>query len=69
MKTIALKLDNFLLDLVTKEAQIKKTTRMELIRSALVSFLVHGDDASDLEYIKQHKKDRLLSFEETFSKS
>jgi len=36
------------LDLITKEAHVKKTTRMELIRSALVNFLVHGDDASDI---------------------
>lgn len=66
MKTIAVKLDDFMLDLLTQEAKEKRVTRMELIRSAIVHFLVNRGDAADLQYITSHKKDRHLSFEETF---
>ena len=66
MRNISLKLDNYLLDLLNQEAKEKKTTRMELIRSAIVNFLINKDDASDLAYIRQHKNDRLQSFNETF---
>lgn len=66
MKTISVKLDDFLLDLLNHESREKKTTRMELIRSAIVNFLLNRDDAGDLAYIEAHRKDRLLSFRETF---
>lgn len=66
MKAITLKLDNFVLDLINAEAKEKKMTRMELIRSAIINFLVHRGDAADLEYIREHKKDKLLNFEQVF---
>ena len=68
MKTISLKLDDFLLELLNKEAKDNKTTRMELIRSAIVNFLINKGDAEDLAYIRSHKKDKLLSFEKTFGR-
>lgn len=68
MKAITLKLDDFVLDLVSAEAKEKKMTRMELIRTAIINFLVHRDDAGDLQYIQEHKKDRLLSFEQVFDR-
>lgn len=49
-----------------QEAREKKMTRMEIIRSAVLNFLLHRDDAQDLAYIEEHKKDKLLSFEKTF---
>ena len=42
---------------------------MEIIRSAVIHYLLHRDDAEDVAYIAAHKGDRLLTFEETFSKS
>lgn len=66
MKTIAVKLDDYVLGLLTDEAKEKKVTRMELIRSAIVNFLVNRGDAGDLNYIQEHKKDKHLSFKETF---
>lgn len=66
MKAITVKLDNFVLDLISAEAKEKKMTRMELIRSAIINFLVNRDDAADLAYIREHKKDKLLSFEQVF---
>ena len=66
MKTISVKLDDYLLDVLTQESRQRKTTRMELIRTAIVDFLLHGDDAGDLAYIKKHRQDKLVSFEETF---
>lgn len=66
MRTIAVKFDDYVLELLNKEAKEKKMTRMELIRSAVINFLLHRDDATDLAYILRHKKDDLLSFNETF---
>lgn len=66
MKTIAVKLDDYLLEVITQESRERKTTRMELIRTAIIDFLLHRDDAAELVYIKQHRKDRLRSFAETF---
>lgn len=67
MKTIAVKLDDFVLDMLTHEAKEKRVTRMELIRSAIVNFLVNRGDAGDLGYIRAHKRDKRLSFDETFA--
>ncbi len=66
MKTIAVKFDDYVLELLNKEAKEKKMTRMELIRSAVINFLLHGDDAADLAYIQSHKNDKLLSLDDTF---
>ena len=66
MKTIAVKLDDYLLDVITRESKERKTTRMELIRTAIIDFLLHRDDATDLAYVEKHRGDKLVSFEETF---
>ncbi len=66
MKTISVKLDDYVLDVLTQESRKRKTTRMELIRTAIIDFLLHRDDAEDLAYIARHGKDKLLSFNETF---
>ena len=66
MKTISVKLDDFLLDVLNQESKQRRTTRMELIRSAIMSFLLRGNDAEDLAYMERHRGDKLLSFGETF---
>lgn len=68
MKTISIKLDSYVLTLLNQEAKDKKMTRMELIRSAIVNYLLNRDDASDLAYIKAHKDDKLVSFDDVFGK-
>lgn len=67
MKSISIKLDDYLLALLSKEATEKRVTRMELIRSAIVNYLVNRDDAEDLAYIQAHKKDRLINFDDVFN--
>ena len=66
MKTISVKFDDYVLDLLNKEAKEKKLTRMEIIRSAVLNFLLNRGDAGDLAYIQSHRKDKLLSFNEAF---
>ena len=66
MKAITVKLDDYLLEVLTRESKQRKTTRMELIRTAIIDFLLQRDDAGDLTYIENHRRDKLLSFEETF---
>ena len=66
MKTISVKFDDYILALLNQEAREKKLTRMEIIRAAVLDFLLNRDDAADIAYIQERKKDKLLSFEETF---
>lgn len=66
MKTISVKLDDYLLDVLSQESKERKTTRMELIRTAIIDFLLHRDDAEDVAYIEKHRSDKLVSFDKTF---
>ena len=66
MKTISVKFDDYVLALLNQEAKEKKMTRMEIIRSAVLNFLLNKDDVGDLAYIERHRGDKLLSFDETF---
>lgn len=67
MKTLSIKLDDYVVDLITREAKNQKTTRMELIRAAILHFLLNKDDAADLAYIKAHRRDKLLKFDDVFA--
>ncbi|MCB1215417.1 MAG: ribbon-helix-helix protein, CopG family [Deltaproteobacteria bacterium] len=66
MRTLSVKLDDYVVDLLNKEAKLRKSTRMELIRASILDFLINKDDAADLAYIEKHREDELLSFEEVF---
>jgi metal-responsive CopG/Arc/MetJ family transcriptional regulator len=68
MKALSVKFDNYVLDLLNFESKEKKVTRMEIIRSAVIHYLLHRDDAEDMAYMNAHKSDRLLTFDKTFSK-
>ncbi len=69
MKALSVKFDDYILDLLNRESKEKKLTRMEIIRSAVIHYLLHRDDAEDVAYIDAHRNDHLLTFNETFSKS
>ncbi len=66
MKTVSVKLDDYVLSLLNSEAKKRKVTRMEIIRSSIIKFLLSTSDAEDLEYIKNHKNDKLVGFDKVF---
>jgi len=66
MKAISVKFDDYVLDLINQEAKDKKVTRMEIIRAAVINYLLNRNDTDDLHYIQTHRNDELYSFEETF---
>lgn len=66
MKTLSIKLDNYILKLINEKSKEKKITRMELIRSAIINFLINQDDANDREYIEKHRNDPFISFDKAF---
>ena len=39
---------------------------MEIIRAAVINYLLNRDDANDLLYIQSHRDDELYYFEDTF---
>ena len=49
MKTVSVKLDDYVLSLLNSEAKKRKVTRMEIIRSSIIKFLLSTSDAEDLE--------------------
>ena len=40
---------------------------VEIIRAAVINYLLNRNDANDLLYIQAHRNDELYSFEETFN--
>lgn len=59
MKLLSIRVDDFLLDLVQREALKKKSTRVEVIRAALMNFFIHREDIQDIQLAESrlHEKD------------
>ena len=52
MKPLPLKIDNFLHDKIQEEARRKNQTKAEVIRTALIYYLLDREDLEDAERIK-----------------
>jgi len=67
MKTISVKIDDYILDLLNEESKEKKVTRMEIIRAAVINFLLHRGDDADVNYINRHRHNKKIPIEKLFS--
>ncbi len=61
MKPLPLKVDNYLLERIQEEARAKGTTKAEVVRSALVHYLIHREDMEDVALIQSRLKEPDLS--------
>ncbi|MBI2981687.1 MAG: ribbon-helix-helix protein, CopG family [Deltaproteobacteria bacterium] len=52
MKPLPLKIDNYLLERIQEEARAGGTTKAEVVRSALIHYLLHKEDVEDAEKIR-----------------
>ena len=52
MKPLPLKVDNYIFERITEEAKAKKVTKAEVVRSALVHYLLNRNDLSDITLIQ-----------------
>lgn len=52
MKPLPLKVDNYIFERITEEARSKKMTKAEVVRSALVHYLLNLDDLADITLIQ-----------------
>jgi metal-responsive CopG/Arc/MetJ family transcriptional regulator len=52
MKPLPLKIDDFLIEKIEEEARRKKQTKAEVVRTALIYYLLDRQDLLDAELIK-----------------
>jgi hypothetical protein len=52
MKPLPLKVDNYIFERITEEAKAKKVTKAEVVRSALVHYLLNRNDIADVTLIQ-----------------
>lgn len=52
MKPLPLKVDNYIFERITEEAKDKNVTKAEIVRSALVHYLLNKDDIADITLIQ-----------------
>lgn len=52
MKPLPLKVDNYIFERITEEARSKKVTKAEVVRSALVHYLLNRNDLADITLIQ-----------------
>ncbi len=52
MKPLPLKIDDYLLERITEEARLKGLTKAEVVRSALVHYLINREDIADVTAIQ-----------------
>jgi len=57
MKPLPLKIDNYLLERIDKEARQKGITKAEVVRSALVHYLTYSEDQEDAALIRSRLKE------------
>ncbi len=53
MKPLPLKVDNYVFERITEEAKAKGVTKAEVVRSALVHYLLNKEDIADIVSIKE----------------
>ncbi len=66
MKLLSMRIDDFLLDLVQQEAKRKKSTKVEVIRAALINFFIHREDIQDIKLAESRLHEKDLSFVDHF---
>ena len=52
MKPLPLKVNNYLLDRISEEARTKGITKAEVVRSALINYLINREDIEDADLIR-----------------
>jgi len=66
MKSLSLRLDDFLVELIEREAKKSRSTKVEIIRAALMSYFMNLRDTQDIALAESRLEEEDLPFEEAF---
>ena len=66
MKLLSLRLDDFLVELIEREAKKKRSTKVEIIRAALMSYFMNLKDTQDIALAESRLDEDDLPFDEAF---
>lgn len=66
MKLLSLRLDNFLLRLITQEARLNKSTKVEIIRAAIMNYFLSKKDIQDIQMAESRRTEDDLPFDKHF---
>ena len=66
MKQLSLRIDDCLIDLVEQEARKKQSTKVEVIRAAIINYFINREDIQDLQLAESRLHEPDLAFEKHF---
>ena len=66
MKLLSLRLDDFLVELIEREAKRKRSTKVEIIRAALMNYFINLKDTQDIVLAESRLEEEDIPFEEAF---
>lgn len=66
MKLLSLRLDDFLVELIEREAKRKRSTKVEIIRAALMNYFMNLKDTQDIALAESRLDEDDLPFDEAF---
>ena len=66
MKLLSLRLDDFLVELIEREAKKKRSTKVEIIRAALMNYFMNLKDTQDIALAESRLDEDDLPFYEAF---
>lgn len=66
MKPLSLRLDDFLVELIEREARKRRSTKVEIIRTALMNYFMKLKDTQDIALAESRLAEEDLPFDEEF---
>ncbi len=66
MKLLSLRLDDFLVELIEREAKKRRSTKVEIIRAALMNYFMNLKDTQDIALAESRLDEEDLPFDEAF---
>ena len=66
MKLLSLRLDDFLVELIEREAKKRRSTKVEIIRAALMNYFMNLKDTQDIAIAESRLDEEDLPFDEAF---
>jgi hypothetical protein len=66
MKPLSLRLDDFLVELIEREAATRGSTKVEIIRAALMNYFMQLKDVKDIELAESRLDEEDLPLDEVF---
>ncbi|MBF0105103.1 MAG: ribbon-helix-helix protein, CopG family [Deltaproteobacteria bacterium] len=66
MKLLSIRVDDYLLNLIDKEAKSKKSTKVEIIRAAIINYFISKKDIQDIQLAESRLDEENSDFNDSF---